>query len=109
MGQATEPVTLGVALGLLLGKPIGIMLASWLAVRIGWAGLPEGVNWNGVHGAAWLGGIGFTMSLFIGALAFSDQDILARAKFGILVGSLLAGMVGSSLLLLGSSAQSKVK
>ena len=99
--HVSEPVTLGVALGLLLGKPIGILSASWLAVKIRLATLPPGVNWNGIHGAAWLGGIGFTMSLFIGALAFPDQELLARAKFGILAGSLFAGIAGSLILLRG--------
>jgi NhaA family Na+:H+ antiporter len=94
-----EPITLGVALGLLLGKPIGIGLASWLAVKIGWATLPEGVGWNHVHGAAWLGGIGFTMSLFIAALAFPEHESLAAAKMGILAGSLLAGTIGFLILL----------
>lgn len=77
-----EPVTLGVALGLLLGKPIGIALASWLAVKIGLAMLPDGVTWKHIHGAAWLGGIGFTMSLFIAALAFPDQELLAKGEDG---------------------------
>jgi len=94
-----EPVTLGVVLGLLLGKPIGIGLASWLAVKIGWAMLPSGVRWNHIHGAAWLGGIGFTMSLFIAALAFPNQGLLAAAKMGVLAGSLFAGMIGSMILL----------
>jgi NhaA family Na+:H+ antiporter len=94
-----EPVTLGVALGLLLGKPIGIGLASWLAVKIGVAMLPAGVSWNHIHGAAWLGGIGFTMSLFIAALAFPDQDLLATAKMGVLAGSLFAGIIGFVVLL----------
>lgn len=97
--RAAEPVTLGVAIGLLLGKPIGITLLSWLAVKAGWAGLPDGVTWTSVHGAAWLGGIGFTMSLFIGALAFSDAELLAQAKLGILAGSLAAGLIGSTILL----------
>ncbi|MCX6603203.1 MAG: Na+/H+ antiporter NhaA [Acidobacteria bacterium] len=99
--RAAEPVTLGVAIGLLLGKPIGITLLSWLAVKSGWASLPDGVSWTSVHGAGWLGGIGFTMSLFIGALAFSDAELLARAKLGILAGSLAAGLVGSAILLRG--------
>ncbi|MEO8596511.1 MAG: Na+/H+ antiporter NhaA [Candidatus Solibacter sp.] len=90
---------MGVALGLLLGKPIGIGLASWLAVRIRLAVLPAGVSWNHIHGAAWLGGIGFTMSLFIAALAFSDPELLKMAKFGILAGSLSAGLVGFVVLL----------
>ena len=94
----SEPVTLGVILGLLLGKPIGIGAASWLAVRIRWALLPAGVNWNHIHGAAWLGGIGFTMSLFIAALAFPSPALLKMAKSGILAGSLCAGMVGFVIL-----------
>ena len=94
-----EPVTLGIALGLLLGKPIGIGSASWLAVRIRFAMLPAGVNWNHIHGAAWLGGIGFTMSLFIAALAFPNPELLKTAKFGILAGSLCAGITGFLILL----------
>ena len=94
----SEPVTLGVILGLLLGKPIGIGLASWLAVRVRWATLPAGVNWNHIHGAAWLGGIGFTMSLFIAALAFSNPELLKMAKSGILAGSLCAGIIGFVIL-----------
>jgi Na+:H+ antiporter, NhaA family len=94
-----EPITLGVALGLLLGKPFGIGLASWLAVKVGLAMLPVGVGWKHIHGAAWLGGIGFTMSLFIASLAFPGQDLLATAKVGVLVGSFFAALVGSLVLL----------
>ena len=97
----SEPVTLGIVWGLLLGKPIGIGLASWLAVRIRWAMLPAGVSWNHIHGAAWLGGIGFTMSLFIAALAFPNPELLKMAKFGILGGSLCAGITGFIILLRG--------
>jgi len=96
----SEPIILGVLFGLVLGKPIGIMIASWLAVAIGWAKLPDGVTWSRVHGASWLAGIGFTMSLFIGALAFPDDAHLSLAKLGILAASLLAGVIGSALLLL---------
>lgn len=94
-----EPVTLGITLGLLFGKPIGIGFAAWLSVKMGLALLPSGVSWNHVHGAAWLGGIGFTMSLFIAALAFPDQELLASSKLGILAGSLLAGVIGFMILL----------
>lgn len=94
-----HPVTLGVALGLLLGKPLGITLASWIAVRTKLAALPSGTGWTQIHGAGWLGGIGFTMSLFVAALAFGDDALLAKAKFGVLMGSLCAGGIGSVLLL----------
>ncbi|HWN43736.1 MAG TPA: Na+/H+ antiporter NhaA [Thermoanaerobaculia bacterium] len=95
----SSPVTLGVVLGLLLGKPLGITLFSWAAVRMGAATLPSRVTWRMIHGAAWLGGIGFTMSLFIAGLAFPGMpDLLAAAKLGILAASLAAGICGWILL-----------
>jgi NhaA family Na+:H+ antiporter len=93
-----NPVALGVALGLLLGKPLGITVASYAAVRTGIAHLPAGVSWRHVHGASWVGGIGFTMSLFIAGLAFADPVLLDIAKLGVLGGSLCAGLVGYWLL-----------
>jgi NhaA family Na+:H+ antiporter len=93
-----SPIALGVALGLLLGKPIGITLASYLAVRARAAELPAGVGWRHVHGAGWLGGIGFTMSLFIAGLAFGDPAVLDTAKLGVLGGSVSAGVIGYLLL-----------
>jgi NhaA family Na+:H+ antiporter len=100
LGQTLgQPVSLGVLLGLLLGKPVGITLASWLAVRSRLASLPAGVNWSHIHGAAWLGGIGFTMSLFVAGLALADQRLLTMAKLGIFTASLCAGIIGSILLI----------
>lgn len=96
--NVAHPVVLGVALGLFFGKPIGIFTASWIAVRIRIADLPAGVRWPHIHGAAWLGGIGFTMSLFIAGLAFGSGALLANAKLGILMGSATAGLVGYTLL-----------
>ncbi|HSN97698.1 MAG TPA: Na+/H+ antiporter NhaA [Candidatus Nanopelagicales bacterium] len=94
-----SPVPLGVILGLLIGKPLGITFFSWAAVRLGWAALPRGVTWPQVHGVAWLGGIGFTMSLFVAGLAFAGApDLLTASKLGILAGSLVAGAVGGFLL-----------
>lgn len=90
----TSPVAVGVLLGLVVGKPIGIVAMSWLAVRAGFAQLPEGVNWAHVTGAGILGGVGFTMSLFVANLAFKDPAQVLEAKFAILVASLLAGVVG---------------
>jgi NhaA family Na+:H+ antiporter len=99
VGRAFQsPIALGVALGLLLGKPIGITLASYLAVRARAAELPAGVGWRHVHGAGWLGGIGFTMSLFIAGLAFGDPAVLDTAKLGVLGGSVSAGVIGYLLL-----------
>jgi NhaA family Na+:H+ antiporter len=93
-----EPIALGVLLGLALGKPIGITAAAWATVRAGLAALPEGVSWRGLHGAAWLGGIGFTMSLFIAGLAFTTADALDAAKAGILAASAIAGIIGTLVL-----------
>lgn len=87
-------ITLGVVLGLLIGKQVGVTLASWLAVKAGLADLPEGVSWSQIYGAACLAGVGFTMSLFIGELAFSDPVHIGEAKIGILVASLVAGLWG---------------
>jgi NhaA family Na+:H+ antiporter len=94
-----NPVAVGVVVGLLLGKPLGITLASWAAVRAGVATLPVGVSWRALHGVAWLGGIGFTMSLFIAGLAFGGRpDLLTAAKLGILLASVFAGVAGWVLL-----------
>jgi NhaA family Na+:H+ antiporter len=101
----SEPITLGVLLGLLVGKPIGITAASWLVVRARLAALPDGVGWRALGGVAWLGGIGFTMSLFIAGLAFTDPVQLASAKAGVLTGSLLAGSGGALWLVAGARAK----
>ena len=90
----TDPVVLGVAVGLIAGKQIGITAAAWLTVRAGLATLPTGVTMRHIYGAAWLGGIGFTMSLFISDLAFGDGPILTSAKIGILAASMAAGIGG---------------
>ncbi len=90
-----DRVTLGVILGLVVGKPVGITFFAWLAVRSGMAALPVGVTWSSIHGVSWLGGIGFTMSLFIANLAFTNDALrVEEAKIGILVASLIAGLVG---------------
>jgi len=88
-------VTTAVMVGLILGKPLGITLAAMGAVRSGVASLPERVSWRALHGSAWLGGIGFTMSLFIATLAFAGTPLLDAAKVGILGGSIIAGSVGA--------------
>lgn len=100
-----DRVTLGVVLGLLLGKQVGVTLFAWLATRLGLASLPDDVSWRQVYGAGWLAGIGFTMSLFIADLAFVDAALLASAKVGILAASLVAGTVGFLLLRQPSAAR----
>lgn len=96
---AGHPVTLGIACGLLLGKPLGITLFAWLAVRLGLAELPAGTRWSQILGLGLLGGIGFTMSLFITNLAYEEMpELVAAAKVGIFAASLLAGILGYLLL-----------
>ncbi|HEX8831449.1 MAG TPA: Na+/H+ antiporter NhaA [Longimicrobium sp.] len=90
----THPVTLGVMAGLVLGKPIGITLFSWLAVRAGLAELPAGVKWRAIHAVSWLGGIGFTMSLFVANLAFPAGAHVDESKVGIFAASIVAGLAG---------------
>lgn len=94
-----QPVTLGVVSGLVLGKFLGITGFSVLAVKLGLGRLPAGVGWPQLMGAAWLGGIGFTMSLFISQLAFSDPAFAEQAKLGILLASALATAIGLGWLL----------
>ena len=96
-------ITLGILLGLVLGKFAGIAAFSWLAIKLGFARLPSEVTWGQLLGAAWLGGIGFTMSLFISQLAFTDPNHLELAKIGILFGSLVAALMGLVWLLVSTS------
>lgn len=100
LGEAlTHPVSLGVGTGLLVGKTVGISIFSWLAVRIGLGRLPRNSSWRHIVGVAAIAGIGFTVALFVTALAFEDAALLAdRAKIGIFVGSIAAGVIGTALL-----------
>ena len=90
----TDPVSLGVILGLVLGKQIGVLFFSWMTIKSGKAALPHGVTWAQMWGVSCLAGIGFTMSIFVDELAFNDQAIIDEAKVGILAASLLAGILG---------------
>ncbi len=93
-----QPLPLGIALGLLIGKQVGIVGFAWLAVKSGIAKLPEGVGWRKLHGLSLLAAIGFTMSLFIGNLAFEDQAQIDAVKLGVLSGSLIAALTGYFML-----------
>nr|WP_314576316.1 Na+/H+ antiporter NhaA [uncultured Pseudomonas sp.] len=99
LGNLIDPVPLGVALGLFVGKQVGVFLAATLAIRSGLANLPEDSNWMQMYGVALLCGIGFTMSLFIGNLAFPGAPYLIdEVKVGVLMGSILSAIVGVLLL-----------
>ncbi len=96
-------VGLGVFFGLLVGKPLGIFLANWGAVKSGLATMPEGASWRMLLAVACLGGIGFTMSLFVDSLAFTNLELVDRGKIAILMGSTAAAILGSLLILLFSA------
>ena len=101
LGTLAQGIPLGIALGLVVGKAIGVFGASWLLIRITGAGLPAGASTRQFMGVCVLCGIGFTMSLFIGGLAFAGQDpsYETQVKLGVLGGSLIAGLIGVALLL----------
>lgn len=92
------PLPLGIALGLFLGKQVGIVGFAWLAVKMGIASLPDGIAWRQVYGLSLIAGIGFTMSLFIGNLAFTTPEQLAAVKLGVLSGSLISALGGILIL-----------
>ena len=96
-----QPVTLGISLGLVVGKATGVFGATWLMVRAGWADRPAGADWGQVLAISLLCGIGFTMSLFIGSLAFEglDAGYETQLKLGVLAGSTIAALAGSAILI----------
>lgn len=93
-GGLLTPVGLGVVLGMVIGKQAGVTLAAWLAVRSGVARLPDSVGWRHVYGAAWLAGVGFTMSMFIANIAFTAPALADQAKLGVMAASVIAGAGG---------------
>ncbi len=93
-----DPVSLGIILGLVIGKQVGVTFFSWIAVKLGWASLPKSINWQHIYGAGWLTGIGFTMSLFITDLAFINPLMQDKARIAILLASLVAGLGGYLIL-----------
>ena len=94
LNQGLPSYAWGILLGLVVGKPIGITLFSWLAVKVRLARLTHGLQWKSIFGAGILGGIGFTMSIFVTLLAFSDTEIINNAKLYIIIASVLAGLFG---------------
>jgi len=94
LGGLLSPLGLGIVIGLLLGKTIGVSLFSWLAVKLKWAALPTGAGWKHILGLGMLAGIGFTMSIFIALLSFNQATHVAEAKFAILTASVLSGVLG---------------
>lgn len=100
MSALTSPLPMAVAGGLLIGKQLGVFGAVWAADRLGIAAKPPHLHWLHIYGAALLCGIGFTMSLFIGALAFTDQQLVDAAKIGTLAGSFASGLLGFAVLML---------
>lgn len=95
-----EPIPLGIALGLFLGKQLGVFGLSWAAIKAGWCVRPQGASWGQIYGVAIVTGIGFTMSLFIGNLAFTGEEHATAVRLGVLGGSLLSAVVGYAVLAL---------
>ncbi len=98
LSDLIAPLPLGIALGLLVGKQIGIFGFGWVAIKAGVTEMPEGVNWRQLHAMSLLAAIGFTMSLFIGNLAFADPALINQVKLGVISGSVIAALAGYFLL-----------
>jgi len=94
--ELLHPVPLGIALGLFIGKQLGVFAFCWLVIQLGWTALPKGMSWLSLYGTAALCGVGFTMSLFIGSLAFEEtgMNLLFDERLGIILGSIVSGVVG---------------
>lgn len=103
------PLPLGIAAGLVVGKQIGILGFAWGAVKSGIAGLPDDVSWRQLHGLSLIAGIGFTMSLFIGGLAFDNIEQINAVKLGVLSGSIISALAGIAILLLHPQSSNKAK
>lgn len=109
LGGLTAPLGLGIMLGLVIGKPIGILLTCWICVKSGLSKLPDSSTWKHIFGIGMLAGIGFTMSIFISMLSFDDNLLIEEAKLSVLLGSLAAGLFGSLFLsALGRKKESSV-
>ncbi len=97
------PLPLGIALGLILGKQIGVLGLTLITVKLGFAKLPHGASWLHIYGIACLAGVGFTMSLFIGGLSFDDPAMMNQVRLGVLSGSILSGLIGYTALMIASA------
>lgn len=102
LDQIINPITVGIVIGLVVGKLVGVSFFTWLLVKLGIASLPKGVNWMHIIGVSLIAGVGFTMSLFITNLAFTESYMVDQAKYGILIASLIAGVTGFMALKRGS-------
>ncbi|MGB0959177.1 MAG: Na+/H+ antiporter NhaA [Halocynthiibacter sp.] len=102
-----QPLPLGIAAGLFFGKQIGVFAATWIGVKSGLARLPEGIGWRHIYGVACLTGVGFTMSLFIGSLAFGADDTMNAVRLGVIFGSILSGVLGYVLLRMSAAPKPK--
>ena len=100
-----QPLPLGIAAGLIIGKQVGIFGITWTVVKLGFARMPHGANWWQIYGVACLAGIGFTMSLFIGGLSFADAALMNEVRIGVLGGSLISAVVGFTVLMLAGRNQ----
>ncbi len=107
LSSFVEPVSLGIALGLFLGKQLGIFAMIWLTIRFGIAPMPAGTNWVQLYGVSLLCGVGFTMSLFIGGLAFEHSSFDAPIRLGVLTGSIASAVCGYLLLVIGPRAEAE--
>ncbi len=105
MSDFLAPVPMGIALGLILGKQVGVVGMTFLIVKLGWARLPHGANWLHIYGVACLAGIGFTMSLFIGGLSFASPELMNHVRLGVLSGSFVSAVLGFTVLMLASRPQ----
>jgi NhaA family Na+:H+ antiporter len=105
----TNPLGLGIIAGLFIGKPLGITLASWIAIKLKIAKKPRSASWKQISGVAMLGGIGFTMSIFVSILSFASPLFQLEAKFSILIASIISAAAGYIFLNYLSKKQSPVK
>ena len=106
LSDLLEPLPLGIAAGLFIGKQIGVFGATWLTIRLGMSKMPKDTNWLHLYGVACLTGIGFTMSLFIGSLAFPSDEIMNSVRLGVLMGSGLSAVM--AFIILQAAAKNQV-